>query len=344
MYNILIKTLVGFIFVCTTAVNAVRADDSIVPFEGFHSPPEIMKILEESDISYNIGELTDSLKYLSVREKPALNNNYYRETDENGDIYLRDYQVSDSSVELLNAGDMMFASKKYDSALVLYKQALTADSNFFWVLTVIGHAFYYLGEYDSSRYYYEEAIRNNFVDYNAHWFLADLLWKMGDTARTVREITTAHLMNVNHLNIKLRLEDLRVALTSPWQNWSFEPLYHVSDNKNKVNIIVDVDWIPYALVKAVWKYEPGYCKGITGGDYVEGQPYIREEIEALNAWFIFKETSPDKLFYKVDEILEAGYLNSFIYYEMIAPYFPRLLLLLPDKEFNRLIEYLNRFH
>ncbi|MBN1211472.1 MAG: tetratricopeptide repeat protein [candidate division Zixibacteria bacterium] len=342
------KLALCFLVIIAFSFSLAQEDSSsgrdTAAFEDIHSPAEIMEILEKSALAYTLTELPDSLSEIIQREKTVLNNNYYIYYDEDGSARLANYQTDDSAVALLNQGDIMFAANHYDSAVVLYKQALGVDSNYFWTLTVIGHAYYFLGEFDSSKFYYETAIRKNFVDYNAHWFLADLLWKTGDTARALEEITTAHLLNVNHLNIKMRLQELRNLSSSPWKMWSFEPRYDISREGNKIIVKFDLEWLPYAIVKAAWKYEPGYCRQMAGEDYSEERLYINEEIEALNAWLTLKENSPDDLFYRVNEILEDGFLYSFLYYEIYAPYSPLILLKLPREEFNLLIEYVNRYH
>ncbi len=42
----------------------------------------------------------------------------------------------------------------------------------------------------------------NFADYNAHWFLADTYEKLGYMDEASREVTVAHLLNVNHKNLQ----------------------------------------------------------------------------------------------------------------------------------------------
>jgi len=98
------------------------------------------------------------------------------------------------------------------------------------------------------------------------------------------------------------------------------------------------------LTKALWKYEPGYAESKTGKPQSDDVLSIKEEAEAVAAWLSGKDPAKDKKAARIHKIIEAGYFQEFFYYEIAATKSPYILLMLSEIQFERLINYVNRFH
>jgi len=205
--------------------------------------------------------------------------------------------------------------------------------------TYIGDAYYLLGDYSQARTNFEEAIKCNFIDYQAHWFLADALQQLGDSESAVKEITIAHLLNVNHPDIVNKLKQLRDIVNRPWKEWEFNPQYSLDNSNDTIFIKANPDWTIYALVKAIWKFEPGYAEKMVGPDRKNDIVIIPEEKEAIVGL-----VSGNEHFENIREIIEDGFFMEFVYYEIYAPIAPESMDLMPRDTFNRIIEYINRYH
>jgi tetratricopeptide (TPR) repeat protein len=141
------------------------------------------------------------------------------------------------------------------------------DTTYFFALTLIGDCFYNLGDYENAIFYFDKAMARNFIDYDAHWFKADALKNLGDMDGALREITIAHLLNVNHESLNMVLRRYREIIGRPWKEMNFEPWYELEISGDSVFVKADPGWLGYASVKALWKYEPGYAESMIGEDY-----------------------------------------------------------------------------
>jgi len=147
-----------------------------------------------------------------------------------------------------------------------------------------------------------------------------------------------HLLNIHHPDILYNLCIYRENRGRPWQEWEFVPQYSIepiSDEKIRVN--VDPEWGLYGLTKAIWQIEPGYMEKMMGGPGHEMDPYrIMEEKEALLARIPLDD--------RLSAILQDRFIDEFIWYEIIGKKEPAILYVLPLKIFDRIVEYVDRYH
>lgn len=300
-----------------------------------HSPDEILKIMEESELSYVIGELTDSI--LEIDSPIVLHNQYFILTH-NDTNSLDEYIMSEQTTKLLQIGDKEFANKNFEAALKYYHQMLESQPEYSFALTMIGDAHYSIGNYDSAKVYFSRAVDRNFVDYSAHWFLADTYDKMGKLDSALKEISIAHLLNINHSVLKSKLQEYRESANHHWQEWDFNPQYQLSKDGDQIFINTHPDWIAYAMVKAVWEYEPGYAYKTSNepDSLLVNWPEEKEAIVSL-----LTDTTRNQRIY---DIIEEGYFEEFVVYELVSKKHPIFLLLLSEENFWQIFDYVEKYH
>ncbi len=300
-----------------------------------HTPDEIFKIMEESELSYVFGEDT-----ISAREddSPTVLINQFFLRDSSGKTTLDKYDFPKYAL-LLVQGDKEFANKNFDGALKYYHQLYATQPEYSFALTMIGDAFYSRGDIDSAIIYFRRAIDMNFIDYSAHWFLADSYDKIGLFDSALKEITIAHLLNVNHAVLKSKFKEYRESANRPWQEWDFKPHYHLSKDGYRVLINTSPEWVGYAMVKAVWKYEPDYAKKVDSAEPDSLLVNWSEEKEAVTA--LLADSTKNL---RIREIITDGYFIEFILYELAGKKWPTVLLILPRDQFRRIYEYVEKYH
>jgi tetratricopeptide (TPR) repeat protein len=292
---------------------------------------------EKSTVAYLLESLPgDSV--LKEDELMVLDPNIYQDTSD-GHITLVAYVSSDSINALLATAEGAFAAKDYQAALMLYREMLDIDPQYYYALTLIGDAWYMLEEYDSAVVAFQRAIEKNYINYQSHWFLADTYWKLGEKEKAIKELTIAHVLNRNHSTLKETLMARREEIGRPWKDWEFKPQYILEKVGNRVHVAAKESWIGYALAKALWKYEPGYRQKMGGKESDTSEWSTLEEKEALAQLIPFPEEHETLL-----KIIDSGYVAEFIYYEIMAVRYPASVVMMPEPVSDRLIEYINTFH
>lgn len=317
------------------------ADSIKIVIDGsLHTPREILLLVERSNFIYEIGGLTDSQLTTFTFDSTVLPPALIASIDSSGAPTYQLLQLSDSGQRILNLAEAAFTAVDYQSAIEIYHAVLAYEPGYDIIYSFLGDAFYRLGTYDSSTAYFEEAISLNPNDYQRRWFYADMLWEIGDTGRAINQMTRAHLLNVFHINVLLRLRDMRSAVGRPWTDWSVLPLFDLSKDYDTLRIASRPGWFGYAFTKALWKYEPGYAENMTKDKSVEQIIPLREEKEAL----VCAMVENDSLNTLLVETIGLLRLNEFILYEIIAKRNPHKMLLLDEPTVEKIITYLDQFH
>jgi hypothetical protein len=342
--NQTVKSVISVLIAITPAVGAQDAVTGGIKIDGaLHPCSEIMQLVEQSSLSYTLDSFTDSEWTVAQdrKEWPVLSHEMLIAQDDNG-LRITARSLSDSCKALIDEAESVFKAKKYADACAKYRLAYACDSNYAKTLVYVGDTFFGLGNYDSAQYYYRAAIIKNPIDYQAHWFLADVLWELGRKDEAVRELTIAHLYNRNHKTLLETLISFRSKAGREWKEWTFEPRYELRQDPADSHIVYvkcAPEWAGYALTKALWQYEPGYAERMMKG---EGDTLFFNPIaekEALGCAFTAKEQ-----FAYAATAIDSGYVNQFLFYELLARKMPHIMLVLADSEIARLVEYVDKFH
>lgn len=320
---------IGIGFTTGALALEASADATLTP------PDQILRIMEESSLAYIIQAPAEPE---TEQEKP-------------GGVLVpglvpreRDGAVSVASQALLPAlelrmheAEKRFRQADFEGAIEIYEEVLKSDPTYFQALTLIGDAYFAMGRMKAARRYFEQAIDSNFIDYQAHWFLADTLWSLGLRELALDEIVVAHLLNVNHAVLRKKMIAFHRQMGQDWENWSYEPHVQLRKDGNTVTIGCQPEWIGYCLVKAVWKYEPGYAE--SKGKQGQTPFFPAEEKEALVAVLAHNDELSN-----IRSIVSDGFTDAFLLYERVAGKHPVAVLLLPREEFLRLKTYVVRYH
>jgi tetratricopeptide (TPR) repeat protein len=301
-----------------------------------HWPGEMMKLIEASKLSYTIGVLKE--KVPPEPAGPVLDPDLWLKRDGKR-VTVERYILSPPAASHLNKAERAFQANQHDQAMRLYKAVQKSVPNYGHVHVLVGDVHFKKGEFREAKVAYRRAIQMNAIDYQAHWFLADTLWRMGDRPRAVQEITIAHLLNVNHSKMKQVLRRYRTEMGRPWKDWEFNPQYRVSAKGTKVSVQADPNWLGYALVKAYWKYEPGYAERMAGADYRKQAVCDTEEREA-----IVSLVAGSKVHTVLKKIIADGFFDEMLLYEIAGKRCPSMIPLLSNREISRIVTYLERYH
>jgi len=341
MYNkrtlfYLIHFLAAVFVICTLL--STQALSQTETTTKIHTPPEIVKIIEDSKLCYEISDYKDAPA--SVESPKILPPGLYLKPGDNGSYSLEQFSMSDNAGKIFDQAETFFQNKDFNKAIELYNQVLTIQPDLYNVITMIGDTYYNMGQYENARTFLLQSIEKNFIDYQAHWFLSDTYRKLGDMESALKEITIAHLLNINHQGLQKGIRYYHANMQRPWKEWTFEPQYSLSKEGDKVTIKASGEWLGYALVKAVWTYEPGYIESMIGeprGTNIIVWPEEQEAVIALMA-------SDNNKVENLKEIFEKGYFTEFIIYEILGKKYPSGLVLMPREKFMRIVEYVNAFH
>lgn len=303
-----------------------------------HSPAEILQILEKSSISYELHALEEEI--IPQDRSTNLNfNNQYREIKD--DLILSvEYKESKEVTNYLLKGEEYFKAEKFDLAREMYLKVLEEDEKYFKVMTFIGQTFGIEGNFEKSIEWYKKTISKNYIDYMAHWFLADAYKSNGELDKALNEITIAMILNRNNPRIKKSFDEIYKLKKLKTPEWFFTPQMRISSSeKNKVKLEFGEDWLGYALVKAVWLYEPGYKESMGVKD---GSFSTNEELEAfvsLMTTFNKKKLKKNPEFKALQKAVDNKMVDEFIFYEIVLLEHPNVAIQLSEEFVMRISEY-----
>jgi tetratricopeptide (TPR) repeat protein len=308
-----------------------------------HSPKEIIELMEKSELTYRIGTLKEGK--LQPTEKPRqLSYQLYLEKSETG-LLVGEYELSPEAKQLFQKGQEFSASKDYEAALKQYQELNKLMPKYSVSLVLIGDMYYNLKKFDQAEEMFKKAIELNYISYNAHWFFADTEWELGNKETAMQEITIAHLLNVGHESLRKKMLSCRRVLNRDWKDWDYLPQYQLSQKGKEVSVDTDIEWMGYAIAKAIWKYEPNYAEKMSGKEYVNQVVDFSEEKEALiSALASNGDNGKNIRWTQIKQIVSDGYVNEFILYEIVGRKAPLALVLLPREQFMRLVTYVNTYH
>ena len=307
-----------------------------------HNPAEILNILESSKISYNIDVLKEPVESPDFSDNLNIHNVYRIESDSG--IFVYSYSLEDKAEQYFNKAEEYFTDRSLDSAITYYEKVLEEQPDYYKVMTYIGQMHGSLGRLDEALDWYKKVIEVNYIDYLAHYLIADIYRLKGDFKNAINEITIARILNRNNP----RMAELQFLIYKKGklkiEDYYFNPQYKITQNETGgVEIKMNLDWMGYALTKAVWEFEPGYKEsmGVEAGIYSS-----LEDKEALLVLYtglisIGKKTIKKNTDFKnLEKAIKNGYLTEFIIYEIVLPELPNVAYQLPIEQIETIKDYL----
>lgn len=305
-----------------------------------HSPAEILKIMSDSKLSYEIKALDKTIECPDYSKKLNYHDNY-RVTTDSG-LYTYTFKPNETAKPYFDRAESFFQTNT-DSALYYYGLCLKADSSLYNVMTYTGQMYEHKKDFANAIKWYKMAISKNYIDYMAHWFLADAYLKMGDSKKAADEIAIAQILNRNNQGIKKSAISIFKQSYMGTSDWYFNPQMELEKiSENQVSVMINEKWIGYAMNKALWLFEPGYSQsmGVEQGKYS-----TLEDRECLVSLLVSLENSKtdiedDRQLVILKEAAEKKFLEEFILYEIVLPKNPFVAYQLPEETIANIKDYI----
>lgn len=323
----------------------------------FHTPAEIVKLMEDSKVTYGMN-LTDKLTIeADSYENILIGHDLYMEPGKNGQTSLKYYseQMAENADarEAHEQAEKAFAADNMEEARKHYKEVLDIFPRNSVILTYMGQTYEHEKNYAEAIEWYEKAVEANPVDYMAHWFLADSYWRTdGDIKKAVKHITRAHLLNRNNPRILASVERIYKENGTPYDNWECRPAYALDTNDGgKPRISVDkgnTGWLIYAMCKALWAFEPGYPQTVLENDDLPA--FIVEEKECLAVLAVGSanqygnEPNPDHSITMLTQTIHDETMELFMYYEVLMRRRPMIAYAVSEDVLDTFADYIMRYH
>ncbi len=309
--------------------------------EKIHTLDELMKIMENSEMTYQIATLEEPVKSVDYSDK-VVGAMFFR-PKEVGMISTMGYKLDSSMQKRYEIADSYLFSGKSDSALFCFKEMIRDDSTLYFVLTLIGQCYEMKKDNDEAMKWFQLAIDKNYIDYKSRWFLADHYMAKGETEKALNEICLAKILNRNNPRLHASFDYILKADGRKVEDWYLTPQIMLKKESEKlVTISADKCWFGYALAKALWQYDPGFRKEVGA---VEGQMTTTEEKECLvSTWMSFlneKDSCANvRELVCMDEAFRKGFFNEFVFYECFLPKEPFLAAQLPEEWIEGIKKYM----
>lgn len=322
----------------------------------FHAPDEFIDMMNKSTITYSI-EVAENIKLtnlITTHPEPYLIDPYSKiKCDKDGSMTLIVDEPKGEVKKIHELAAEKLKQKNYDELIKLYNRALELDNSYFKTWTNLGDTYYLLGKYDKAERCLLKAIELNDIAYQEHYFLADVYDKMGNSQKALKHITYAYMLNKNNPNIKKSLhrilEKNNLKLKSDRLELPFQ-INKISDTECNIAYQKEngLNWMPMANCLACWKMEPSF------------QDLLNNEKDAMNMKMtMYKECilnqvavttsrqadgkpvlSKEK---QLHEAVNNEYLNTILYWEIMAGEAPQLILVLPKKDKERIVQYIQEY-
>jgi tetratricopeptide (TPR) repeat protein len=297
--------------------------------QNIHMPAEIFSIMEKSPVSYSLSTLEKEI--LPPDRSENLNyNEFYREID--GDkITSKKYDFSEEVLADFEKAEKYFQEHQPALARGMYEQALAKDSTCYKAITYIGQTYEMERNHQKAIEWYQKAIDKNYIDYMSHWFIADAYSLLGEKDKAVDEITIAWILNRNNPRIQNAVKEIFALKKIKNPTWTFTPQMRIdSVGENKVNIEFQSEWLGYAMVKALWLYEPGYSESMGYKDSRLNTVQEREAILSLLSGLKKKQFKKHPELKMLKKALDEKMIDEYIIFEIFLPDYPFVACQLPE--------------
>lgn len=142
----------------------------------YHTPAEILRILTESKVVYNIGTLKSALSGEGNQNLPLNQHGVYIHKNEQDQYELKSYELTSKTKAFVLKGESFFQAGNVEAARNEYLRAREIMPNNSQLMTFVGQTLGIEQDYDDAIEWYKKAIKTNYIDYLGHWFLAELIW------------------------------------------------------------------------------------------------------------------------------------------------------------------------
>jgi tetratricopeptide (TPR) repeat protein len=304
----------------TCVVTAFGLGSSLLG-QNIHSPAEILGIMEKSPVSYSLNTLTEEIK-APDRSENLNYNDFYRAKTEDG-ISTLQYHLSKEVESDFEKAEKYFQNNEPALARGMYQQALAKDSTIYKAMTYIGQTYEIEKNHTKAIEWYQKAIDKNYIDYMSHWFIADAYSAIGEKDKAVDEITIAWILNRNNPRIQIAVKQIYDLKKIKLPTWTFTPQMRIDSlGENKVNIEFQTEWLGWAMVKALWRYEPGYRESMGFKEGILSTLQEKEAIVCVLSSLKKKQLKKHPELKMLRKALDEKMIDEYIFFEIYLPEYP----------------------
>lgn len=303
-----------------------------------HSPSQIMEIMTESSVSYTL----KSGNFLATDfSNKVLPHTLFRiQQDSSYDI--KEYVMEGKAKEMFDKAEMLFGDYDFSGARDYYMKALEIDPTLYNIIVYIGDTYFHEKEYFQAKQWYEKAVKANYVDYLAHWGLAHACMYTGEPKRALKEIAIAKVLNRNNQNLNTMLNSIFKSNKVHYVDWYLDPKCRIStdyDEEMEKDIVViefDEDWLAYALVNALWEYEPGYAESMGGSAFLR----VKEAIANTYLTYNKKQLKNSRAMRMFKIAVDKRAVDIYLFYEYFLPRDPSMALFQSEETIEEVADYI----
>lgn len=227
--------------------------------ENLHTPAELMKMMIDSKMSYSVEMLENDSNTECKDYSKIVNYQEFFRNESKNEILTLAYKYGEKDKKLLEKAEHAFRNQILDSAIYYYEKTLEENPSLFKIYTYIGQVYNLKRDFKKAIEWYNKAIDSNYIDYMAHWFIANSYANIQEYDKAKEEIVIAHILNRNHNGIKSAMKKILELQNFQYVDWCFNPKYEINKiSDDNISIKANAKWMLYANFKAFWKYEPGY--------------------------------------------------------------------------------------
>lgn len=328
------------------------------PPPAFFGPAEIFKVLEASQVLYEVGtddsvSATPVGEIMEPKEGEKTVSSYLELRDEDGSGQRR-LSVSEPPPEVAELHErafLAFRGHAFQEARDLYLAAAELRPDYFKTFTYLGNTFFVLGDLDRAATALRQAVALNPLDYQAHLFLGDTYFQQGRLEEAKHHLTWAYVLNRNNRIVQRRLDvtlqELRLRRMPGWLDVAVT-IEETDENKVALRFGSEEDlrWFPLANCMACWTYENECRERDEAPDLPVRISMYRECL--LNQSISISMRLEEGQSVPTDErrlhqAINAGFLDALIYWEIAAKRLPIIVFLLDDEDRERIHRYIQMF-
>lgn len=294
---------------------------------------QAMDAINDSKIVYSIKFLE---KPIPLPDRSSLLTGFAYQVKTDKGIVYKGFNPQGEAKKLYHAAELDFESHKFDAAREKYKRVMLLDPSQTWMMTFVAQTYGIEKKFDEAESWYKKSIEANYIDYLAHWLLADIYMLKGEKEKAVPEISIAKVLNRNNPNLERKRKEIYAANGLDSASWTFHPQMRLK-KAEPMKVVVEADsvWMYYALLKAAWEFEPGYREN----KMKNAKRKDLETLESLEAIVLPNLGRDVPLAKRLDKALNADKLEEFVFYEMVLLENPYRAFYLEPEKIKMLADY-----
>ena len=309
--------------------------------EQFYSTEQILKMMIDSPTHYLVS-INDSLS-IEPPERVMRYDPIFYQGKLNGESVLMREDMDQRTQILYDRAETLFMDGDFEMALGFYQTIAEEHPELSLPMAYLGQTYRILGNFPAAKACLIKAVKTNFHNYMAQWFLANIYWSEGKIKQAVNHITLAKILCRNNPMIDLSLTGILQEAKRDTTDLYFEPKVNIyRTHADTVHVEMDPEWVRYAMVKAMWMFEPGFHEeekcAPEDFNMIEASELYLAQIRPDKA----REEKPftDPILVKLEQAHRKKMDREFVYYEMWLPEHPYAALQIKKAEILAIQKYL----